>query len=480
MGSLKNISNSLDRFPRVSQGIRIRNNFGRWFLYRTSRYDRYEIDKLALEIIKLCNGADSVNKIISLVVAKNLTDRQSAKRFLDYLGAEKIIEFATHSSPAKEASVYEDIGPSWVVLHVTNRCNLCCRHCYVNAGQGKTDELSFSEICDCIDQLEEMGVVDIIFTGGEPFIRPDFLDIIKYCGKSGISTEILTNGTLIDGEKAGELISANVTQVLLSLDGSEAVIHENLRRVNGCWESAIRGIRNLKRAGISVVTNTVINQQNRFDLKNMPAILADLGVDVWRLGTLFYVGRSRMGNPHLDIPVMEQIRILSELDELYFKQKWPFNLTTTIDWESTAMSGSELADRKHICGMTMGKHWYIRANGNVLVCDRLPKLVIGNLRKQRLKELWQTELVKQWKFRTVDEIKGCQECKWRYLCGGGCRANAKLHTGNFFQRDPIACLTMECSIEQRWNKFPAKIRERLSKWLSVDSKKKGGERICAE
>lgn len=450
----------MKNYPRAASGIRVRQNFNRWYIYKTSRYMRYETNDIGITLLKLCDGTRS-----GFAIAKEVSERYKLCKtevidFLSRLQREGIIEFGIERHVPIPFPIFDDIGPSWVVLHITNQCNLSCQHCYVDASPNRKTELSTEHIFNCLSMLAKMGTIDVILTGGEPLIRPDFVQIIKYISSLGMSSEILTNGTLVTRKMAKNIAECGVDQVLVSLDAPVPDIHDKLRGITGSWSSALSGIRNLKSVGVKVVVNTVMCQVNLPYLLNMFPLLSELKIDSWRLGSLFYVGRA-VSNKMIAVQVSEYLNVLSEIDSTYFSSTWPFTLTTTLDWESIALSKDEMTERYHICGMTIGKHLYIRANGDVLVCDRLPNLRVGNILNEPISKIWARPLVQQWKNCRVDEIKVCKQCRWKYLCGAGCRANALRYCGDFYAPDPIACMTIQENVENRWNYLPGNVQDRL-------------------
>jgi radical SAM protein with 4Fe4S-binding SPASM domain len=449
---------------QVVPGVRIRKNFESWFIYKTSRFLRYETNHIGVELLRLCNGISSFTSVVEQAVIEYNIDKRDVIGFLTELVEEGVLKLCP-TPELRPPKVFNDIGPSWVVLHITNQCNLRCKHCYVDATKQNSTALSFDKIKETLAKLERMGAIDVIVTGGEPFLHPKFVETLDYIRELGMSSEILTNGTLITADIACKLADIGVTQVLVSLDSSLPTVHDMLRGVEGVWEAAVRGIHNLKNAGVKVIANTVVCRYNLSNLQEMFPFLSKLGVDVWRLGTLFYVGRAA-GNDMISVSIRENMEILQQLDEIYLAGNWPFMLSTTLDWEALAFSDDELAERKHICGMTMGKHLYIRCNGDVLVCDRLPDLVAGNIYREELSQIWEKELISRWKKNSgVDEIQRCGKCKWKYLCGAGCRANAFRYGDGYFEPDPIACEAMS-SIESNWHQLPPNVQERLKLYLT--------------
>ena len=109
-----------------------------------------------------------------------------------------------------------------VVWNVTARCNLKCTHCYA-ATEGQPDELSTAESLAVIDDLAAFGCPVLLFSGGEPFVRPDILALARHAVSKGLRVVFSTNGTLIDEALAAELKALGVSYAGISIDGLEAV-----------------------------------------------------------------------------------------------------------------------------------------------------------------------------------------------------------------------------------------------------------------
>src|SRR3989344_396098 len=117
-----------------------------------------------------------------------------------------------------------------IELHweITNGCNLRCRHCIVNGGERKTKEASLKEIKNFISRIKKAGDIKILFTGGEPFYRKDFFDILKHCVKSNIKIEILTNGLLLE-EKLIKFIEEKKISLGISIESNNEKIFNLIR-----------------------------------------------------------------------------------------------------------------------------------------------------------------------------------------------------------------------------------------------------------
>ncbi len=136
--------------------------------------------------------------------------------------------------------------PIFAHLEVTYRCNLSCEFCGFREGlaREKTDELSVSQWVRIIDELKEIGVNYTTLVGAEPLIRKDIFEIIAHIKKKGMKCSLLTNGILIDAEKAKRLVESGLDKVTVSIDGPRE-IHDKIRGASGVYEKATSGIRNL-------------------------------------------------------------------------------------------------------------------------------------------------------------------------------------------------------------------------------------------
>lgn len=167
------------------------------------------------------------------------------------------------------------------VVWVTNKCNLKCKMC----DQWKTDpalffkEISTKEWFTFIDSANRMHAVAIVITGGEPLLREDIFDIIKYIRSKRIACHVCSNGTLLDKIAVGKLRESRLNSISVSLDSCYAEIHNKMRGVE-CFDSVIEGIKLLKRdaPGIKVGINCVITKMNFSGLYRMIPFAESLGV----------------------------------------------------------------------------------------------------------------------------------------------------------------------------------------------------------
>jgi len=130
-----------------------------------------------------------------------------------------------------------------IVWNITKRCNLNCIHCYAQAVSQAKDEISTKQAKEILKDLAHYGVPVVLFSGGEPLMRDDLVELAKFAVEQGMRAVISTNGTLITREKAKELKDVGLSYVGISIDGTEEV-HDHFRRHKGAFKKAMQGVEN--------------------------------------------------------------------------------------------------------------------------------------------------------------------------------------------------------------------------------------------
>ncbi|MHC4737157.1 MAG: radical SAM protein, partial [Planctomycetota bacterium] len=144
-----------------------------------------------------------------------------------------------------------------------------CVHCYNDSGTLKADdEVSTEEAKVVLDDLAQFGVPSVLFSGGEPLMRPDLFELIEYARGQEMRTVISTNGTLITAEKAKQLKLYGVSYVGISLDGI-GEINDKFRGVSGAFDRAVSGIKNCQDAGVRIGLRLTLTKKNVHDLEGL-------------------------------------------------------------------------------------------------------------------------------------------------------------------------------------------------------------------
>ena len=169
------------------------------------------------------------------------------------------------------------------VFELTFRCNNRCIHCYVNRGANdrreRKKELTYSQICRILDTIAEEGCLWLLFTGGEPFIRNDFLEIYTYAKRKGFLITLFTNGTLIDRGIADFLREWPPRSIEITLYGMSEGVYEEVTGVPGSHAKCMQGVELLVERNLPLKLKAVILTLNRHELDEMKTFAENLGLE---------------------------------------------------------------------------------------------------------------------------------------------------------------------------------------------------------
>ena len=345
-------------------------------------------------------------------------------------------------------------APFLVVWDITYACNLKCKHCYANAGKALNDELTTEEAKQVIDKFDRASVPIIAFSGGEPLVRKDFLQITKYAHDKGIYVAVATNGTLITKKKAKEMKKAGIQYTQISLDGATAKTHDSFRGIKGVFEKTMKGIQNCVEEGFFVNIATTATKYNYKEIPKIIDLCEKLGVNWFMAYNFVPTGRGAFISKN-DLTPNEREELLKMLwDRL--KKSGKINVLSTAPqfarvalqaeigqdkkivpthFANPSLSGKLVGLAEFIGGCGCGRFYCaIRPQGNIEPCVFFP-LTLGNIKNDDFEELWNNNKVFQ-DLRNKDLLKpNCGKCDYRYYCGG-CRARAYNYFGDYMAPDP--------------------------------------------
>jgi radical SAM protein with 4Fe4S-binding SPASM domain len=158
------------------------------------------------------------------------------------------------------------VFPFDAIFELTYRCNLNCLHCYCQGSENKGLELSRQEIKRTLDELHQAGCIWLIFTGGEPLIREDFLEIYAYAKEKGFITGIFSNGQLFSRKIINYLAKSPPSAIEITLNGITKKVYEEVTQVNGSFPQVIYAIKLLKKAGLPLIIKTNFLKQNKNEI----------------------------------------------------------------------------------------------------------------------------------------------------------------------------------------------------------------------
>jgi radical SAM protein with 4Fe4S-binding SPASM domain len=315
----------------------------------------------------------------------------------------------------------------FVQWHLTERCNLRCRHCYQEkvAGELSLEQISqaMADIARTIEGWREEHEMQISsslhFTGGEPLARQGLFPILAQARSLGFSTSLMSNGTLINEETARRLKAVGVRDVQVSLDGLEDV-HDSIRG-QGSFQQAVRGISHLVSAGIETNVNLTLSKMNYHQLDGLVNLGKQLGVGAVAFARLVPCGRGEGMSGEVLTPaeltdLHAKARALNAGSQMEVACSDPLFTVTGITGEVPQIDFPVGGCSAGLFGVT------ITSDGSVMPCRRM-NMVIGNIKTQSLGEIWAESPV-LWSLRDRHAYhNGCESCYYWAVCRG-CRAIA--------------------------------------------------------
>jgi radical SAM protein len=347
-----------------------------------------------------------------------------------------------------------DQTPFTVAWEVTRACAYACIHCRAEA-QPKRDprELTTEEGFGLIDELVDAGRPILIVTGGDPMMRPDLFDLIRYAAGRGLRVALSPTATkLVTPERLREAREAGVARIQMSLDGSRPEVQDAFRGRPGSFERTLEILDDIRSAGISLQVGTTVSRYNVDDLEAIARIVGEYGAVMWSLFFLVPTGRGKREDM---ISPEEHERVFNWLYDL--SKAAPFDVRTTAAQHyrrvviqrrrQEAMTsergllvtgaGYSFADGlgQSNRGVNDGNGFaFISHTGDVCPSGFLP-LPGGNVREQSFAEIYRSSALFR-DLRDYSQLKGkCGVCDFREVCGGS-RARAYAVSGDYLESDP--------------------------------------------
>ena len=363
----------------------------------------------------------------------------------------KLLELMLRQKLLGQGLKGEPNTPLIVSFAVTKACNLRCLHCHVSAKEAMTDELNVKEAMHAIDEMASLGTEALIFSGGEPLLRKDFvLTLAQYCEDNGVIPAMLSNGLLITPEVALQLKDSGIKAIGIPIDSVIPENHDKLRNLPGTFKKAVSAIQTCLDIDLEVIVTTMALKDTYNEMPKRIEFLSNLGVDEVAVYDLVPVGRGKdvtdqaMSNVQR-VSLIRYLQGLQENSEMVFTMSGGIPLYPEIATEMHKSHGTKSKDllvKEFWIHNSVGCHagilyFSLRPNGDVYPCTFLP-IKVGNIREQNLTDIWRNSEVLN-TLRQRQALKGkCGGCDFRESCGG-CRGRAYACTGDFLETDPV-CL----------------------------------------
>lgn len=328
-------------------------------------------------------------------------------------------------------------------LEITPRCNLNCRHCYINLPAGDEEarkkELTPPEIADLAQQAVDLGAVWCLITGGEPLLRPDFPEIYLSLKQKGLLVSVFTNATLIREEHIALFKRFPPRDIEVTIYGSDQQVYESITRKPGSFAAFERGLNHLFAADVRVRLKAMALRSNLGDMERIAAFGRKYSKDYYRFDPVLHLRYDRNESRNAEIRTErlnpEQVVALERADPSRFGalEKERGKLINELN-----ISGND--DHLFHCGTGIGSV-SIGYNGTFKACSSLcAPGTTADLRNMSLKEAYEQQVLQVRLLRSQDPVflATCNRCPIVNLCLH-CPAHTYLETGCMDGETPYFC-----------------------------------------
>lgn len=359
-------------------------------LYNIKSDELYCLDEKAFKILSDIEKGNPINlvsenelSLIEYCIREGILTEKPQKR----------IETVIKQSPIPSLRYLE--------LQITNRCNLRCKHCFV---QQVSSELDFEKIKKILKEFEQMQGLRVLITGGEPLLHSEFAKINDFMKELAIRKILFTNGVLLTDKVLKNL---NVEEIQISLDGMKKG-HETLRG-QGTFDKTLTAIKKAIEYGFQVSVATVIHRENLKEFDELESLVKTLKIREWTVDALTVTGNLKL-NRQLWVSPEEAYKIM---------QKYGFSL-------EGHPRGEEYGCGAHLLA--------VLATGSVAFCSFYEDEPIGDI-DEGLENLWKKK--KQFILKELECAR--INCPFLQECRGGCRFRARVLTGSEKAPDLFKC-----------------------------------------
>jgi AdoMet-dependent heme synthase len=375
--------------------------------------------------------------------------------------------YPAQTQPAGETPAATSPPLRLVFWESTVGCNLECIHCRrldVSCELSKLD-LTTDEALAFIRTLPETGRPILVFSGGEPLMRPDVFLLAEEAKTIGIPTALATNGTMIQRGTALRIRDAGFRRVSISFDGPDPQTHDHFRGT-GAFDASVAGFKLLRKAGLSLQINTTIAQHNYAKLHETYRLALDLGADALHIFMLVPVGCGASLDENVMLNSVQYEKALNWIYDRSLEGKLHLKATCAPHYfrvmrQRAKEDGRPLPMHAHphknmgpptghpspmmhagppdMSAMTKGclagqAVCFVSHTGQVFPCGYLP-VSSGNVRTTPLPIIWRdSEIFAD--LRDDSKLEGkCGVCEYKRVCMG-CRARAFAQESNYLAEEP--------------------------------------------
>ncbi len=396
----------------LSQDVYYRKYDGCVYLRHTGTKKDMLLNESAFDALECISALGSCEKeeMLERLELCRIGTRAQCEQFLRQLEEEGIItepsvSFSDDSSIRN--TVTEACSRSHQIfsfcIELTYRCNERCVHCYIDDADAVSfrRELGLEDYKKLLDDLRAMGCMSVLFTGGEVFLKKDFLPIVRYAVSLGMLVDIYTNGSLMTDEQFDELKELHLNSLSFSLYGGTAAVHDAITGVPGSFERTVRAAMMTRCSGMDTYIKTVVMQENLDDLENLFRLGKRLNITINASYEITDTHAGQSAEKHR-LKHTKDYRKAMEIQRRYQPEP-PHPYKKRKPQDPVCSAGR--------CSLAVNPY------GDVTACISLPT-VLGSIREQSIREIWENVSLDWIKNITFGDVcSECGDCEYSGCCG---------------------------------------------------------------
>jgi radical SAM protein with 4Fe4S-binding SPASM domain len=325
-------------------------------------------------------------------------------------------------------------SPKVVIWEMTRACALACRHCRAEAiPRPHPAELTTTEAFGLVDMVAACDRPILVLTGGDPLMRDDLFDVVRYASGKGLPVAVSPSATgRLRLEALRGLKESGCTMISLSVDGPNAAVHDAFRGVRGSFERTVRGAHWARELGIALQINTTVSRYNHRELNAFVPLVQSLGPTQWSFFFLVPVGRAQSEDV---LSAGETEEAFSDLYSISREVPFPVKTIEAPHYRRYVLQRGGAPPWIPFPAIGDGKGFvFVSHTGEIWPSGFLP-FVAGNVRSTDLPTAYRTNPTMK-KLRLTQMFGGkCGHCEFNSVCGGS-RARAYTMTGDPFAAEP--------------------------------------------
>ena len=332
---------------------------------------------------------------------------------------------------ARETAVRAVPPLSTLYFHLTEGCNLRCRHCWIEpphqSARRQYAALDPGLFQHIIAQARPLGLTSVKLTGGEPLMHPQIGEILEILRQDQLRFTMETNGILCTPELARDLVRSGLGYISVSLDGADADTHEWVRGVKGCFDAAVSGIRNLVAAGIRPQVIMTLMRRNVDQIEDVVCLAESLGCSSVKFNIVQPTARGvKMHEAGETLSIREIVRLGNWIEnELSARTRLGLHYSHPAAFRPLGRMYGREGSGCGVCGIfgILG----VLAGGSYALCgigEHVPELIFGHASKDPLADVWKgNPVLREIREGLPRRLGGiCGECLMKGICRGSCIA----------------------------------------------------------